>query len=197
NRAVRPFEIDGYHRVEAFLCHLCEQPELAVPCIDEDAVQVPELLLDRGEHRVEVAEIADVCAHGETAGAQRRLRRLQRPLIQAADGDARALAVEFLRGGQPDPAVAAGDQDMLVRESTHGRPSLRLHMSVSATLRGNVAAAYQLRETRGAESLLNGVVRGVEDWAKPACHRASHHASLMHLGREDLQTGQRHVAMFA
>src|SRR3989454_9958719 len=117
NREVRPFEIDGYHLVEAFLGHLFEQPELAVPCIDEDAVQVPELLLDRGEQRVEVGEIADVRAHGETAGSQRRLRRLQRPLIQAADGDARALAVEFLRGGPPDPAVAAGDKDMLVRES--------------------------------------------------------------------------------
>ena len=71
-------------------------------------------------------------------------------------------------------------------------------MSVSATFRGNVAAAaYQLRATRCAESLLHGVVRCVEDWAKPACHRAGHHASLMHLGREDLQTGQRKVAMFA
>src|SRR6516165_10971586 len=77
--------------------------------------------------------------------------------------DARALAVEFLRGGQPDSAVAAGDKDMLVRSSTHGRHSLRLrlHMSVSATFRGNVAAAYQLRETRCAESLRNGVVRSV------------------------------------
>ena len=97
NREVSPFEIDGNHLVEALLCHFFEQQELAVTCIDEDAVQVPELLLDRGEQRVEVAEIADVRAHRETAGSQRLLRRLQRPLIQAADGDARALAVEFLR----------------------------------------------------------------------------------------------------
>src|SRR5260370_41007124 len=41
--------------------------------------------------------------------------------------------------------------------------------------------AYQLREARFAESLLNGVVRGVEDWAKPSFHRAGHHASVMHL----------------
>src|SRR5215471_18513966 len=89
-------------------------------------------------------------------------------------------------------------KDMLVRESTHGRHSLRLHMSVSAPLRGHAAAAaYQLPATRCAESLRNGVVRCVADWAKPACHRAGHHASLMHLGREDLQTGQRNVAMFA
>src|SRR5713226_5269721 len=115
NREVSPFEIDGYHLVEALLCHLFEQQELAVPCIDEDAVQVPELSLDRGEQRVEVGEIADVRANGETAGSKRLLRRLQRPLIQAADGDARALSVEFLRCGQPDPAVAAGDKDMLVR----------------------------------------------------------------------------------
>src|SRR5439155_1556667 len=54
-------------------------------------------------------------AHGETSGCKRLLRRLQRPLIQAADGDARALSVEFLRRGQPDPAVAAGDKDILVR----------------------------------------------------------------------------------
>jgi hypothetical protein len=67
-------------------------------------------------------------------------------------------------------------------------------MSVSVTFRANVAdAAYQLRETRFAESLLNGVVRSVEDWAKPSFHRAGHHAPLMHLGRSDLQTGQRNL----
>src|SRR6266581_3065455 len=123
NRKVRPFEIDGYHFVEALLCHFFEQQELAVTCIYEDAVQVPELPLDRGEHPVEVGEIADVRANGETSGSKRLLSRLQRPLIQAADGDARALSVEFLRCGQPDPAVAAGDKDILVREPSHCRHS--------------------------------------------------------------------------
>src|SRR3989442_4158879 len=115
NREVSPFEIDGYQLAEALLCHLFEQQELAVTCIDENAVQVPELPLDRGEHRVEVGEIADVRANGETPGSKRLLGRLQRLLIRAADGDARALSVEFLRRGQPDPAVAAGDKDVLVR----------------------------------------------------------------------------------
>src|SRR5262245_36403253 len=114
DREVRPFEIDGYHLVKALLCYVFEQQELAVTCIYEDPVQVPELPLDRGEHRVEVGEIADVRANGQTSGSKRLLRRVQRPLIQAADGDARALSVEFLRGGQPDPAVAAGDKDILV-----------------------------------------------------------------------------------
>src|SRR6266567_799076 len=41
--------------------------------------------------------------------------------------------------------------------------------------------AYQLREARLAESLLNRVVSSVEDWAKPSFHRAGHHASFMHL----------------
>src|SRR4029450_7866246 len=115
NREVNPFEIDGYHLVEALLCHLFEQQELAVTCIYEDAVQAPALPLAGGEHRVEVGEIADVRPSGETSGCKRLLSRLQRPLIQAADGDARALSVEFLRCGQPDPAVAAGDKDILVR----------------------------------------------------------------------------------
>src|SRR2546430_3096395 len=115
NREVSPLEIDGYHLVEALLCHVFEQQELAVTCIYEHAVQVPELPLDRGEHRVEVGEIADVRANGETSGSKRLLSRLQRPLVQAADGDARALSVEFLRRGQPDPAVAAGDKDILLR----------------------------------------------------------------------------------
>src|SRR5262249_59529111 len=115
NREVSPLEIDGYHLVEALLCHVFEQQELAVTCIYEHAVQVPELPLDRGEHRVEVGEIADVRANGETSGSKRLLRRLQRPLVQAADGDARALSVEFLRRGQPDPAFAAGDKDIFVR----------------------------------------------------------------------------------
>src|SRR5260370_29116527 len=104
NREVSPFEIDGYHLIEALLRHLFEQQELAVTGVDEDAVQVPELPLDRGEHRVEVGEIADVCANGETSGSKRLVSRLQRPLIQAADGDARALPVKFLRRAQPDPA---------------------------------------------------------------------------------------------
>src|SRR5207244_11054576 len=101
---------DGYHLVETLLCHLFEQQELAVTCIYEDAVQVPELPLDRGEHRVEVGEIADVRANGETSGSKRLLSRLQRPLIQAADGDARALSVEFLSCDQPEADDAAGDE---------------------------------------------------------------------------------------
>src|SRR5258705_2324516 len=96
NREVSPFEIGAYHLVEAMLCYLFERQELAVTCIDEDAVQVPELPLDRGEQRVEVGEFADVRANGETPGSKRLLGRLQRPLFQAADGDARALSVEFL-----------------------------------------------------------------------------------------------------
>src|SRR5262249_45495156 len=92
NRKVRPFEIDGYHFVEALLCHFFERQELAVTCIYEDAVQVPELPLDRGKHPVEVGEIADVRANRETSGSKRLLSRLQRPLIQAADGDARCAA---------------------------------------------------------------------------------------------------------
>src|SRR5262249_35782283 len=159
NREVSPFEIDGYHLVEALLCHLFEQQELAVTRIYEDAVQVPELPLDRGEHRVEVGEIADVRANGETSGSKRFLSRLQRPLILAADGDARALSVEFLRRGQPEPALAAGDQDIFVRSSTDCRHSFTLRMSVSATFRRTLAdAAYHLRETRFAESLLNDAV---------------------------------------
>src|SRR5262249_38001216 len=115
NREVDAFEIDGDYLVEALLCHVFEQEELAVTRIYEDAVQVPELPLDRSEQRLEVAETADVRTNGETSGSKRLLRRLQRPLIQAADGDARALSVEFLRCGQANPAVAAGDKDILVR----------------------------------------------------------------------------------
>src|SRR5881394_1302977 len=49
---VSPFEIGAYHHVEALLCHLFERQELAVTCIYEQAVQVTELPLDRGEHRI-------------------------------------------------------------------------------------------------------------------------------------------------
>jgi hypothetical protein len=49
-----------------------------------------------------------------------------------------------------------------------------LNVSLSVVLRGNLAAAgYQLGETRFAESLLNGVVRGVEDSAQPAFQGAT------------------------
>jgi hypothetical protein len=139
NGEVSPFEIGAYHHVEALLCHLFERQELAVTCIYEQAVQVPELPLDRGEHRIEVGEFADVRANGETSGSKRLLSRLQRPLIQAADGDARALSVEFLRCGQPDPAVAAGDKDILARQPTHCRHSFGLNMSVSVTVSGKLS----------------------------------------------------------
>ena len=86
----QPIEIDGHHLVEALLCHLFDEQELAVICVYADAVQVPELPLDRGEHRVQVGELADVRADGETSGSKRLLSRLQPPLVQAADGDARA-----------------------------------------------------------------------------------------------------------
>src|SRR5258708_23197731 len=75
NREVNPFEIDGYHLVEALLCHLFEQQELAVTCIYKDAVQVPERPLDRGEHRFDVGYITDVRANGETYGAPHLLSR--------------------------------------------------------------------------------------------------------------------------
>src|SRR6266478_2643101 len=52
----------------------------------------------------------------------------------------------------------------------------RLHFLANLT-----DAAYQLRETRSAEGLLNGVVRSVEDWPKPSFHCAGNHATLMHL----------------
>src|SRR5258706_400628 len=56
------------------------------------------------------------------------------------------------------------------------------HIRVGYSFGQNLTdVAYQLREARFAESLLNGVVRGVEDWAKPSFHRAGHHASVMHL----------------
>src|SRR5215813_4306821 len=123
NCEVGPLEVGAYHPVEALLRHLFERQEFTVTCIDEDAVQVTELPPDRGEHRVEVREIADIRANRETSCFKRLLNRLQRPIVQAADGDARALSVEFLRRGQPDPAVAAGDKDILVRQPTHCRPS--------------------------------------------------------------------------
>src|SRR5262252_1328156 len=146
NREVSPFEIDGYHFVEALLCHLFEQQELAVTCIYEDAVQVPEFPFDRGEHRVEVGEIADVRANGETSGSKRLLSRLQRPLIQAADGDARALSVELLRRGQPDPAVAAGDKDVLASQLNHRRHSFGLKGYIQCDFRSSATVVAPVAE---------------------------------------------------
>ena len=56
-----------------------------------------------------------------------------------------------------------------------------MSVSVTVSVQFLADAAYHLRETRFAESLLNGIVRGVEDWAKPSFHRAGHHASVVHL----------------
>ena len=57
------------------------------------------------------------------------------------------------------------------------------HIYYSYTLRQKKLAdvSNQLREARFAESLLNGVVRSVEDWANLSFHRAGHHASVMYL----------------
>ncbi len=53
------------------LCSVTSLQEVAVTCICEDAVQVRELPVDRGEHRVEVGRIADVRANSETSGPKR------------------------------------------------------------------------------------------------------------------------------
>src|SRR5258708_18093268 len=50
-------------------------------------------------------------------------------------------------------------------------------------------AGDQFLETRFAESLLNGVVRSVEDWAEPSFHRAGHRASIMHLAAHGENAG--------
>src|SRR5437879_5786782 len=64
----------------------------------------------------------------------------------------------------------------------HLGSGFRCNHAVRRVRRQNLAdAPYQVREARFAESLLNGVVRSVEDWAKPSFHRAGHHTSLMHL----------------
>src|SRR5260370_514594 len=61
---------------------------------------------------------------------------------------------------------------------------------MSVSLQVNLAdATYQLRATRFAETLLNGVVRSVEDWPKPSFHRAGHHASLMHMAAHRKNSG--------
>src|SRR2546427_10417259 len=114
----QPIEIDGHHLVDALLCHLFDEQELAVICVYADSVQVPELPLDRGEHRVPVGEIADVRADGEPSGSKRLLSRLQPPRVQAAEGHARALSGDFLRARLTDAPVAARDFDMLVRHPT-------------------------------------------------------------------------------
>src|SRR5262249_27254750 len=56
-------------------------------------------------------------SHARTHVVERDLvgAPLRNGFIRAADGDPRALSVEFLRCGQPDPAIAAGDKDILVR----------------------------------------------------------------------------------
>jgi hypothetical protein len=113
NGEVNLFEIDGYHLVEALLCHVLERQELAVTCIREDAVQVPELPLDRGD-RVEVSEIADVRANGKTSRSSVSLVACS-VLSFKPQMATRAPSLSNSCAGQPDPAVAAGDKDILVR----------------------------------------------------------------------------------
>src|ERR1700751_2001104 len=60
NGEVSTFEIGTYHHVEALFCHLFERQELAVTCIYEQAVQVPQLPLDRGENRIKGGGFTDV-----------------------------------------------------------------------------------------------------------------------------------------
>src|SRR5258706_6012400 len=64
------------------------------------------------------------------------------------------------------------------------------HIRVGYSFGQNLTdVAYQLREARFAESLLNGVVRGVEDWTETSFHRAGHHASVMHLAAQGKNAG--------
>src|SRR5260221_1740752 len=83
------------------------QQELAVTCIDEDAVQVPELPLDRGEQRVEVVKVRDRQSKRLTSSHTLIPYALLCFLIQATHDGARALPCEFLRRRPPELAVAA------------------------------------------------------------------------------------------
>jgi hypothetical protein len=70
DRKVHTFEIGADHSVEALLRHLIKRQKFTVAGIYEEAFQMTEHLLDRGEHTVEVGEIADVGANGETRGSE-------------------------------------------------------------------------------------------------------------------------------
>src|SRR5262249_27874037 len=86
-------------------------------------------------------------------------------------GDARALAV--------DPAVAAGDKDMLVRSSAHGRHSLRLNARrtncdavVPPAVRGR-GMAHAVRRTGAAHLPACRGARSVPAHRPPGAHRVA------------------------
>src|SRR5258708_11674899 len=110
NGEVSPFELGAYHHVEALLSRLFERQELAVTCIYEQAVQVPEFPLDRGEHRIEVGEFADFRANGEASGSPAPLSRRQPPPIQAAESRAPAPPSQSPPLSPPDPPLTPAPQ---------------------------------------------------------------------------------------
>jgi hypothetical protein len=125
---------------------------------------VPELPLDRGEHRIEVGEFADVRANGETSGSQRALSRLQRPLIQAADGDARAFSVEFplARAGRKlpryGPNETMGTGDFLELPDPARPVFIRVSRNCTYSLYGDIGGvrANFLNRTKGSVELAPG-----------------------------------------
>jgi len=77
---------------------------------------VPELPLDRGEHRVEVGEIADVRANGEDFRLPSvSLAACSRPLFKPQMATRAPSLSNSCAAASPIPLFAAGDKDILVR----------------------------------------------------------------------------------
>ncbi len=117
-------EIDRHDLAPVVEAHLGEAGIGLYPCVDHDAVDPAEAVLEAVEGACDVVLLRHVAADGDRLAARLGDLARDRPsrllAMVVADADPRAVRAEPPRGALPDPAAAAGDEDD--RSVGHLRP---------------------------------------------------------------------------
>ena len=150
---VSPLEIDVRNLIEHGFGRVADGQEFANARVDEEDVHATNLLPDLGESAVEIGHAPDIGRHAQRVAADFHGRLRDGFRVAPDDDDPRAELFKFLRGGEADAAVAAGDDSDLVFE---------FHVSVQFGGGGWVAKLErcQFRRTgQGAPSGICGPIR--------------------------------------
>jgi hypothetical protein len=120
HREEQPLHVAVEGLVEVRLGDLPQRDELAAARVGEEDVDPALLLLDDRVEPIEVCQDRDIALDPGDPRPERLHRRVELGLAASRDEDVRTLEGEPPRGGEPDPAVAPGDDRDLPIQLAHG-----------------------------------------------------------------------------
>ena len=175
HREQQPLDVDVERPVEVLLGDLPERRELAAARVGEEDVDAALLLLDHRVEPVEIREVGDVALDAGGPRADQLHRRVELGLPAAGDEDVSALGGEPLRGGEPDPAGAAGDDRDLPVQFAHGpgssRSTSRHSMDVRARQGDSIDSPAMRADTSPRRRRASRVSDGVRQSLPSPCLR--------------------------